>query len=328
MTSYRPPLPGAGDFVDWPADFGQRFTIFIDTEEEFDWEAPLSRDARAVNAIAAMPDAARRFADAGAALTFLVDHPVATDPGAIDHMRRACEHSGNAIGTQLHPWVNPPFDEEVCLVNSFAGNLPVALEAAKLDSLTAAITDAFGAPRIYRAGRYGIGPATLGLLAERGYRFDSSIRAAYDYSGEGGPDFSAHGNRAFRTASGVIELPFTTVFTGIARGAGGPLHRAAATLPKGIGALARSGMLSRVALTPEEMPIADALEAVRVASGEGLPLLNFAFHSPSLQPGHTIFVRDAADLATFWRWWDAMLELLAQRGIVSASLDDLLAATD
>ncbi|UIJ43691.1 polysaccharide deacetylase family protein [Sphingomonas cannabina] len=326
--THHPPLPALGDRVRWPADFGQRFTIFVDTEEEFDWSAPLARDACSVRATGAIPAAARRFSETGAALTFLVDHPIVTDPASIEHLRTALAEGAHAVGTQLHPWVNPPFDEAINPRNSFAGNLPRALEAAKLDLLTDAITDAFGQPKVYRAGRYGIGPATLALLAERGYRFDSSIRPGYDYSGEGGPIFLDHGNHAFRTPEGVIELPLTTVYTGRARRGGAALYRIAGVVPKGRGLLARTGLLARVALTPEGMPLSDALEAVRVAAGEGVTLLNFSFHSPSLEPGHTPYVRDAQDLAAFWRWWDAMLTLLDRLGIASASLDEIVAAAD
>jgi len=74
------------------------------------------------------------------------------------------------------------------------------------------------------------------------------------------------------------------------------------------------------------MPLADALEAVRVAVSEGLRVLNFAFHSPSLEPGHTPYVRDAGDLAAFHRWWDEVLALLARLGVGNASLAELLAA--
>src|SRR3546814_2605368 len=117
----------------------------------------------------------------------------------------------------------PPFDEAPTRANSYPGNLPRAIEAAKLDVLTDAIVAAFGVrPRLYRAGRYGIGPATTALLAERGYRLDSSIRSRYDYRHDGGPDFGAIGNDAFwRDAHRrVIELPLTTVFTGLGRRGG------------------------------------------------------------------------------------------------------------
>ncbi|MEZ0243318.1 MAG: WalW protein, partial [Sphingomonas sp.] len=160
-----------------------------------------------------------------------------------------------------------------------------------------------------------------------GYRLDTSLRPAYDYSGEQGPDFTAIPNHAYRVG-GIVELPFTTVFTGALRGQGAGLYRTLGALPKGRGVAARLHLLSRVSLTPEDMPLSDALEAIRVAAGEGLRVLNFAFHSPSVEPGHTPYVRDAADLAAFWRWWDAVLDLLDREGIANASLAELLAAAE
>lgn len=321
------PPPQPADLVQWPDAFGTRFAIFVDTEEEFDWDAPLQRDAHAVSAIAALPEAHRRFADRDVPLTFMIDYPIATDSRAIDILKLVTSDGRSAIGTQLHAWVNPPFDEALTPANSFAGNLPEGLEAAKLDALTDAITRAFGAaPRAYRAGRYGIGPATLGLLATRGYAIDSSMRSGYSYAGEGGPDFGAIGNHAFR-AGAMVELPLTTVFTGLARRGGAGLYRSLGRVPKGRGIFARAGLLSRVALTPEDMPLADALEAVAVAVGEGVRVLNFSFHSPSVSPGHTPYVRDARDLAAFYLWWDRILADLDRRGVRPASLDALIEAS-
>jgi hypothetical protein len=326
-AGYRVPPAEAGSAIDWPEAFGTRFTIFVDTEEEFDWGQPLRRDSRNTTAIAALPDAHRRFAERGAALTYMIDHPIATSAQAIDVLGGLLADGRSAIGTQLHPWVNPPFDEEVTPFNSFAGNLPRDLEAAKLAELTRTIADAFGQrPLCYRAGRYGIGPDTLALLQAEGYRLDSSMRSGYDYSHEGGPDFAAIGNHAFRADHGIVELPLTTVYVGHARKGGAGLYRALKAVPRGRGVAARLGLLSRVALTPEDMPVADALEAIRVALGEGVRVLNFGFHSPSVAPGHTPYVRDAAGLAAFHHWWDAVLRLLDARGVASASQAELLAA--
>ncbi len=330
QSSFRVAAPDPDQFFAWPADFGQRYTIFVDTEEEFDWSAPFDRKARSVTAAAAIPDATRRMGDLGAPLTFLIDHPIATDPAAVAAILRAVEDGVSAVGTQLHPWVNPPFDEPVCVGNSFAGNLPRDLERAKLGILTDAITTAFGRrPQIYRAGRYGLGPNTLRLLVEHGYRIDTSMRARYDYSRAGGPDYSAVGNDAFvADKGGLVELPLTTVYTGGLRGQGPRLNSLTARAPRLTGMLVRTGLLTRVALTPEDMPLIDALEAVRVVAGEGLPLLNLSFHSPSLVPGHTPYVRDAAQLAAFWRWWDTILALLDARGVRSASAAELLTAVE
>lgn len=325
-AGFCPSAPAPHDVIDWPADFGTRFTVFVDTEEEFDWDAPLGRDGHGVSAIAALPEAHRRFADRGVPLTYLVDYPIATDARAIDILRGNLADGVSAVGTQLHPWVNPPFDEALTPANSYAGNLPEAIEAAKIDVLTDAIAMAFGKrPVAYRAGRYGIGPNTLRLLAARGYLLDSSMRSRYSYTADGGPDFAAIGNRAFRVGP-MIEVPLSTVYTGLARGGGVSLHAMLGRLPKGRGVFARAGLLSRVALTPEDMPLGDVLEAIGIAVGEGERLLNFSFHSPSVAPGFTPYVRDAADLARFHGWWDAVLSDLARRGVQSASLDQILAA--
>ena len=319
--------PGAA--VSWPEDWGQRFTLFVDVEEEFDWSAPFSRDARAVTAIPALLPFGERFAQRGIGATYMCDHPVATDHAAAEVLRRIATLPGAEIGTQLHPWVNPPLDEPLSARASYAGNLPAALEAAKLDVLTDAIASAVGTrPRAYRAGRYGTGPNTVRLLAERGYRLDTSIRAGFDYRADGGPDFRQAHTAATWLEGGLIELPLTTVFTGAVRRIGAPLYHAAGGVPRARGLLARTGLLSRVPLTPEGVPVDEALEAIRVAAGEGLRVLNFSFHSPSLVPGYTPYVRDAADLALFHAWWDAVLAELDQLEVRPASLAELLAACD
>ncbi len=326
--AYRPPRPAPAQRIVWPEDFGTRFTVFVDVEEEFDWRAPLDARNRTTTAMAAFPDAHRRFAERGVALACMVDHPIATDPVAVEILRRVVEDGRSEIGTQLHAWVNPPFADDAHPAASYAGNLPRDLEQAKLETLTTAIAAAFGAaPRAYRAGRYGIGARSFDLLAALGYRIDSSVRPGYDYSADGGPDFAMADARAYR-AGGIVELPLTTVFTGYARRGGGALYRALGHVPKGRGLFARTGLLSRIALTPEDMPIEDALAAVAVAAGEGLRLLNLSFHSPSLAPGHTPYVRDAADLKLFHAWWTKMLDEFDRRGIRNASLDEIIAALD
>ena len=321
---YRELAPEPHEFIDWPDAFGTRFTVFADVEEEFDWSEPLDGAHRSTTAMAAFPEAHRRFADRGVGLACMVDHPIATDGAACDILRRAMEDGRSSIGAQLHSWVNPPFadgDE-----GSYPGNLPRALEAAKLDALSDAIAQAFGErPCVYRAGRYGIGPNTRALLAECGYRIDSSVRSRYDYRRDGGPNFTAIGADAYRRG-GVLELPLTTVFTGRLRRAGPRSFPTLSRVPYAGGALARSGMLSRVALTPEDMPIAAALEAATVAIGEGVRLLVLSFHSPSLALGHTPYVRDAADLGAFHRWWDAMFARLSSLGAIDASIPEILAA--
>jgi hypothetical protein len=321
--------PAAVDRLRLPPAMGRRFMVFVDTEEEFDWTAPRRRDATATTAIAALPEAHRRLAGFGICPTYLVDYPVASAPAAIDVLRPLFEAGECAIGAQLHPWVNPPFDEELTVANSFVGNLPAEMERAKLHALTDCIEQAFGRrPEVYRAGRYGIGQNTARLLEEAGYRLDVSVRALFDYSDEGGPDFSRHGAAASWAGPDrlLMELPLSAVYTGYARRLGGPLFTAAGRVTRLRGLLARSGVLERIALTPEGTPLPEALRALRTLLDDGAQLISISFHSPSVEPGHTPYVRDAADLRRFYAWWDGVLDRLAREGIEPIGADALIAA--
>ncbi|MWC44515.1 WalW protein [Sphingomonas carotinifaciens] len=322
------PAVERGERVRWLADFGRRFMVFVDVEEEFDWAAPFTRSDYTTTAIRALPAAHRRFADAGVALTLMVDAPMAADPQAVAILRNVAGDGRSTIGAQLHGWVTPPFEEAVGVRNSYAGNLPPALEAAKIDHLTHALAEAFGKPPIaFRSGRYGLGPSTLGMLAARGYRIDSSVRAYHDYSDRHGPDFAAIGPAAF-VRDGMLELPLSTAFIGAARSQGPWIYPKLARLPLVLGGMARSGMMSRIALTPEGMPVAAVIAAIDALLAGGEQLLVFSFHSPSLVPGHTPYVRDARDLSAFWEWWEMILDHLAERRVVAASLADVLTSPD
>ena len=327
---YRPAAPDAGAMIAWPDSFGTRFTVFVDTEEEFDWGKPLARENRSTQAMRALPEMHGLFADHGVGPVYMIDHPIVTCPMSVDILKALIEDGRTAIGSQLHPWVTPPHDEVVTPFNSFVGNLPRELEAAKLARLTSAIAATFGRrPVMMRTGRYGIGPNSLRLLAAEGYRVDSSMRAGYDYSHEGGPDFTAIGNHAFRTGKGdLVELPLTTAYTGALGRGGSRLYQALGKIPSARGVTSRLRLMAKIALTPEDMPIGDALEAISVAAGEGVRLLMFTYHSPSSALGYTPYVRDAAELRAFRSWWERAFALLAQLGVAPASHDEILDALD
>src|SRR5690606_9158651 len=105
---------------------------------------------------------------------------------------RAWAAEGRAIvGAHLHPWVSPPHDEDVNARNSYPGNLPAALERAKLERLRDEIEARIGQrPVVYKAGRYGFGPHTADALAALGFEIDLSGCPAFDHSADGGPDYA------------------------------------------------------------------------------------------------------------------------------------------
>ena len=322
--------PGPDRMAALDPAFGQRFLITIDTEEEFDWSAPISREADKVTAAGRIADFQTFCESRGVVPLWLVDWPIANSPEAAAILRPAAAAGKADIGLHLHPWVNPPFEEDVSQFNSFAGNLPAALEREKFARLHRAIEHNLGVcPTVYRAGRYGAGPATARLLRDMGYAIDSSVRAHFDYSqDDGGPDYHAHPLSPYWLDNHemLLELPVTTVFTGALHGLGPKLFPLAARVPKLPGLLARTRLLERISLTPEGIPIGDALRAVDAAVAQRVPVLVFSFHSPSLGVGHTPYVRSEADLARFYDWWDTMLGHLAKRGVAPASVADLLRA--
>lgn len=303
--------PPSGARLRLPTEIGRRFVILADAEEEFDWTKPLRRTATSTDAINALPEANRFFTDRGCVPTYLVDWPVVANPASARIMRHMVEAGTCEIGTQLHPWVNPPFDEPETVENSYAGNLPRALEAAKLELLTEKIERETGVRSVvYRAGRYGVGPNTAALLVRLGYRLDVSVRASFNYHAQGGPDFSRHPVWPWAVHQGLCALPLTATNTGILRNR--IRHNA---FPPMRGLLARTGLFDRVPLTPEGVRLHDALIAIRQLLETGHQLFSLSFHTPSVVPGNTPYVRNVGDLKRFWTWWDGVFELFAQHGV-------------
>lgn len=282
-----------------PRESRPLLAVVVDTEEEFDWSRPLARDNVATTTVAAQPiahDAA--FAAFGVRPVYVADYPVVAAPEAVAILSRLAAAEACEIGAHLHPWVTPPHSELVCPANSYAGNLPRALEAAKLGVLTAAIERSFGRrPVTYKAGRYGIGPHTPSLLAELGYRVDLSVVARTAFTADGGPDFRACGAHPSLWPTGLLEVPTSAGFSGLLAGLGPSVH---SLLPPPVpGVLARLRLLERARLTPEGASLAEMIRLTRALFRQGVRVFNLAYHSPSLVPGHTPYVRTRRELTEF-----------------------------
>jgi hypothetical protein len=309
----------------FPDDFGTRFWVTIDTEEDFDWGKPFSRLHHRLASLARLGECQAYFNAHGVAPLYLVDWPVINDAPTGAMLCEAVARGQAEVGAQLHPWVNPPFDEVVNARNSYTGNLPPDLQRAKMSALRDRIAEVVGvAPLAYRAGRYGLGEQTAAMLSELGFRCDTSVRAGFDYREGHGPDYRYRPLRPWWPEPGcdVLEAPLTSLFLGALGEVG--YHRVTRLGNLALSLAARTGLVERVALTPEGIPAARACAAIDRAVDLGLPLLNFSFHSPSLEPGHTPYVRTDADLAAFYGWWDTVLAHLDRHGVRSASVADVL----
>ena len=326
-----PEPPPRGSQAAFSPDFGRRFIVTVDTEEEFDWGRPLKREGHSLDHLPRLAKFQDFCESQGVVPIYLLDWPVATSTLAADILRPAIAAGKAEVGVQLHPWVNPPFDEEVTPANSFSGNLPRELEAAKLGNLRRMIEDSFGvAPLVYRAGRYGAGSHTAGILRDNGIAIDTSVRTKFDYSAEGGPDYRRHPLAPYwlDAEKSLLELPVTTVFWGMLRRQGDALFAALQHAGRLRGVLARLGLLERIALTPEGVSLEEAIRGIDIALDDGLPLLVFSFHSPSLQPGHTPYVRDANDLDDLYDWWRGVFDYCAARGVEPTTIGGIMGAVE
>ena len=294
--------------------------IVVDTEEEFDWTAPFSRECTATRTIPAQARAHEIYDRFGLVPTYVVDYPVATDPDAVAFLR-ALKDAGEAeIGAHLHPWVTPPHAEDVTARNSYHCNLPPALERAKLEALTDAIHAAFGErPTVFKAGRYGFGPSTQRALIDLGYRIDCSFVPHTDLSGDGGPDYRGVPDvpHWLDEGAGLLEVPLTVGFLGAAAGLGprvdGLFDHAGAGRLRIPGALARAGLIARSRLTPEGTPAEEQCRLIEAMVRRGHRTFSLTYHSPSLAPGHTPYVRDEADLARFLAAIETVLTFFRDR---------------
>ena len=277
--------------------------VVVDTEAEFDWTRPF---ARTLTDVTAMDDIGRGqavFDRYGLRPIYVVDYPIASQPRAYAPLRQILERNGCAIGAHLHPWTTPPMTEELSHHNSYPGNLPAALEAEKLAELIAKIRENFGInPVFYKAGRYGFGPATAHSLAQAGIKVDLSVLPGADLRRHGGPDFRALNAVPYRIAgTDILSLPMTRAEIGLASsrrladfGEGAP-----AQLLRLPAILARLGINETVTLTPEGVTAAEQIRLIRTLLHRGQRHFVLHYHSPSLSPGHTPYVRDAADEIDF-----------------------------
>lgn len=318
--------PNKVDWFSFPGSSGRRYIVTVDTEEDFDWNKPLTRDGYGLDSLDRL-DKFQQFCEGqNVAPIYLVDYPVISNAHAAERLKSFVNSGKASVGAQLHSWVNPPFVEETSNFNSFAGNLPKDIERAKLLTLVEKIEKTLGmAPIIYRAGRYGTGPNTATILHEAGILIDTSVRSKFNYSANEGPDYTHHPVKPYwlDTNRQLLELPLTTMYWGLLRRQGDFIYPKLSHSPNLRSILARTNMLERIALTPEGITVDEAIRAVDMAVDAQLPLLNLSFHSPSLQPGHTPYVRDKADLDRLYDWWRRVFAYCELCNFKPATLDEI-----
>jgi len=307
--------PQERSIVEWPPDQQPLLTVVVDTEAEFNWSQKTSRKAVGIKSAREQWRAHKIYDLYRVRPTYVLDYPVASQPDAYEAILDLIRGARAEIGAHLQPWDTPPILEELSDANSYPGNLPKELERAKLRTLTETIERNLGIrPRVYKAGRYGVGPATAGLLSEFGYEVDVSVLPGTDLSFQLGPDFSRCGARPywFGSSDALLEVPLSIGFTGLFASFGVPLY-SIVSRPELIklhvpAILARLHLLDRITITPEGVSFAEQRRLTKSLLKKGHRVFCLTYHSPSLLPGNTPYVRTASDLDAFLGRIDQYIE--------------------
>ena len=304
---------------------GKYLVVTIDTEEEGLWSGNYAKSGTVQN-IQEVPCFQQVCDRWNIRPTYLITTPVAESEDAVRILRAIMENDRCEIGTHVHPWNSPPFgksEKATTGKSSYLCNLPKKIQFAKLEKLTELIETQFGRrPITFRAGRYGADQATIDCLRELDYRVDSSVLPGADYRYQGGPDFrhatrkpylpSANDICQAGGAAGLLEIPITSGFTHRHFELATRL-RSIAFLPpwrqlRCVGILDRLGIATKVKLSPEQASLSQMKKLTRAALARTNPILILMFHSSSLLPGCSPYVRSAGDRKLFLNKLNAYFE--------------------
>lgn len=283
--------------------------VAIDTEGDNQWDlqARIHQKFENIYALGTLHDF---FLKHGVRPTYVVTHPVATDPRSAEVLRGLHAQGNCEIGAHHHAWETPPCTDEDVRRHPYALQLPLPQFDAQLSSLTQAIVDAVGTrPISYRSGRFGFSAAHVSSLEQQGYLIDSSVAPLFYEAHKGGPDFVdasltpyflAYDHATRPGTSNVLELPISAALD---RPVPAWLAHAYARAPFNY-TTKRMLRLARIAqvhwLRPSYTSAADMCALGRRLVDRGAPILNLLFHSSEVIVGGSPYNKTQSELDAFY----------------------------
>jgi len=289
--------------------------VSVDTEED-NWRSV--RTGVSVENIRELPRLQAHCDRLGVPVSYFTTYQVVSTPWAAEILRGLAQTGRAEVAAHVHPWNTPPLDEPLTPQNTMMKNLPQAVQRAKLATLTRSIEEAVGVrPTSFRAGRFGLGRETTQVLIEQGYRVDSSVTPWISWAEtDGGADFTGAPLSAYtldgttdprEPAPGgpLLEIPLTC---GYSRWPFSVWHEVYTTLwrlwPRRLGPAglaSRLGVVHPIILSPEVSTPGDMLRLTRHLVAHDVPNISAYFHSSSLRPGLTPWMRTNADVERLYR---------------------------
>ncbi len=283
--------------------------VGIDTESDNQWSAEARLHPTFEN-IYALPRLHETFRRHHARPTYLITHPVASDPRSAEVLRslrlgRDCE-----IGAHHHVWETPPSTEEDVRRHAYALALPPDRFARQVDSLTAAVDKAVGeSPLSYRSGRFGFSARHVPDLERAGYRVESSVAPLFYEGHKAGPDFVgapatpyflAYDDACVPGTSNLLEIPVSAALN---RRVPGVIERIYARPPRPYftkRVLRKLGLAHVLWLRPSYSSLDEMCALGRRLKADRVPILNLIFHSSEAIVGGSPYNRTDDELTRFF----------------------------
>jgi hypothetical protein len=283
--------------------------VAIDTEGDNQWNLNARLNQRFEN-IYALGRLHEFFARHGVRPTYVITHPVATDPRSAEVLRGLVAHGDCEIGAHHHAWETPPCTTDDVRRHPYALSLPPDQFDAQLSSLTDAIAAAVGTrPVSYRSGRFGFSASHVSSLEQQGYLVDSSVAPLFYEAHKQGPDFVgapltpyflAYDDATRPGSSEVMELPISAALN---RRVPAFVERAYARAPFNYH-VKRALRLARIAhvrwLRPSYSSAEDMCSLGRQLVDRGAPILNLLFHSSEAIVGGSPYNKTQGELDAFY----------------------------
>ncbi len=281
------------------------FVLSIDTEEEWDWTGPFPEEEVSVNNVHEIAAFQKGLIECGAIPTYFLDYAVIEEPKArksLQDIQKA--YPDVEFAAHLHPWVTPPKTLITQEADSHIVNLPIEEVAEQIDTLSDAIEQHFDRrPTAFRSGRWGINDPILTHLIARGYKVDSSIYPYYKNKWFSCEDDTSEpkwltpdSNQMERK---IFELPVTAGFSTKNYKTSNRLHKQLENAPwrylHPIGLLWKMNLMKKIYLSPELSTTEEMIQLCKSALANNYPVIHMYFHSSSLLPGVSTYVKSKND---------------------------------
>lgn len=275
--------------------------------------------------------------------TYLVTSEVCEDAFAREMFTDYLSKDKAEIGTHLHSWTTPPFQDNDGLRyndqnHAFATELPEELLIEKVKNITVQIESSFGRrPTSFRSGRFGFNKNLARILADNSYLIDSSVTPYSSWTvnkglpgGKGGPDFLNSTPFPYKynfENNSLLEIPVTILPTSF------PLNRnnrLAVSYFRNVDDNILLKVLRKLFFRYQPLWLRPNIwmnmglfdELLGEADKIKLPFIVMMFHSSELMPGCSIYRTDKDAIEKLYDLLERFFVLLHDKDIDSVTLTE------